>query len=163
MTAGATRIDHVAIAVRDLDAAIALYRDVLGLPFGGTEVVEDQAVTTAFFGEEPGRIELLCPTRPDSPVGRFLDKRGEGLHHVAVRVTDIEAALESLKAAGTPLVDEKPRTGAHGTRVAFLHPKGMNGVLLELVQLPEEDDGASSAGEASSAAEATSAGESPAR
>lgn len=146
MTAGATRIDHVAIAVRDLDASIALYRDVLGLPFGGTEVVEDQAVTTAFLGEEPGRIELLCPTRPDSPVGRFLDKRGEGLHHIAVRVKDIDAALESLKAAGTPLVDETPRIGAHGTRVAFLHPKGMNGVLLELVQLPDHDETASSAG-----------------
>lgn len=146
MTAGATRIDHVAIAVRDLDASIALYRDVLGLPFGGTEVVEDQAVTTAFLGEEPGRIELLCPTRPDSPVGRFLDKRGEGLHHIAVRVKDIDAALESLKAAGTPLVDETPRIGAHGTRVAFLHPKGMNGVLLELVQLPDDDETASSAG-----------------
>lgn len=146
MTAGATRLDHVAIAVRDLDAALTLYRDVLGLPIGGIEVVEDQAVTTAFVGEEPGRIELLCPTRPDSPVGRFLEKRGEGLHHVAVRVKDIDAALESLKASGTQLIDETPRIGAHGTRVAFLHPKGMRGVLLELVQLPHGDETGTSVG-----------------
>lgn len=140
MTAEAHRLDHVAIAVRDLDAALTLYRDILGLPFGGTEVVEDQQVTTAFFGEEPGRIELLCPTSDDSPVGRFLAKRGEGLHHIAVRVKDIEASLKSLKAAGVPLVDETPRPGAHGTKVAFLHPRGMRGVLLELVEVPADDE-----------------------
>lgn len=138
MGAGAFRLDHVAIAVSDLDQALALYRDAFGLPVGGIETVEDQAVRTAFVGEEPGRIELLCPTRPDSAVGRFLEKRGEGLHHVAVRVHDIERAVAELKARGVPLIDAEPRRGAHGTRVAFVHPKGGRGVLLELVELPQE-------------------------
>lgn len=135
MTGGAYRLDHVAIAVSDLQKALSLYRDVLGMPVGGVERVEDQAVDVAFVGEEPGRIELICPFR-ESSVSKFIAKRGEGLHHVAVRVHDVAAALAALKAQGIALIDEAPRKGAHGTTVAFVHPKGANGVLLELVQLP---------------------------
>jgi methylmalonyl-CoA/ethylmalonyl-CoA epimerase len=138
---GAFRLDHVAIAVKDLDGALALYRDVLGLPVGGVERVAGQQVDVAFVGEEPGRIELICPTTPDSGVGRFLDKRGEGLHHVAVRVRDLDGTLASLKAQGVALIDEAARPGAHGTRVAFVHPRGARGVLLELVELPEGGGG----------------------
>ena len=136
MAAGAYRLDHVAIAVKDLEGALALYRDVLGMPIGGVERVEDQSVDVAFVGEEPGRIELISPFR-DGGVSKFIEKRGEGLHHVAVRVRDVAAALEELKARGVTLIDEKPRAGAHGTTVAFVHPKSARGVLLELVQLPE--------------------------
>ena len=135
----AFRVDHVAIAVRDLEGALGFYRDVLGLPVGGVERVEDQAVDVAFVGEEPGRIELISPFKPDTGVARFLDKKGEGLHHVAVRVHDIDAALEQLKAKGVVLIDAEPRTGAHGTRVAFVHPKAARGVLLELVQVATEE------------------------
>lgn len=136
MSAGAYRLDHVAIAVKDLEGALSLYRDVLGMPIGGVERVEDQSVDVAFVGDEPGRIELISPFR-DGGVSKFLEKRGEGLHHVAVRVRNVAAALEELKAKGVALIDEKPRAGAHGTTVAFVHPKGARGVLLELVQLPE--------------------------
>lgn len=138
MSAKATRLDHVAIAVKDLDQALGFYRDVLGMPVGGVETVEDQGVTVAFVGEEPGRVELLCPTGPETPVGRFLEKRGEGLHHVAVRVPDVDAAVATLRERGVPLIDQTPRVGAHGTRVAFVHPKGAGGVLLELVELPRK-------------------------
>jgi methylmalonyl-CoA epimerase len=133
----AFRLDHVAIAVKSLEEAASFYGDVLGLPSHGRERVEDQSVDVAFFGEEPGRIELISPFR-DGAIARFLDKRGEGLHHVAVRVADLEAALAGLKARGVPLIDEVPRAGAHGTRVAFVHPKGARGVLLELVELPKD-------------------------
>jgi methylmalonyl-CoA/ethylmalonyl-CoA epimerase len=131
----AFRLDHVAIAVRDLDAALGFYRDVLGMPVGGVERVAEQEVDVAFVGEEPGRIELIAPIKPDTGVARFIDKRGEGLHHIAVRVGNIAAAVEALKAKGVPLIDTEPRAGAHGTRVAFVHPKGAGGVLLELVEL----------------------------
>jgi methylmalonyl-CoA epimerase len=137
MSGGAYRLDHVAVAVSDLDRALALYRDVLGLPVGGVERVEDQSVDVAFVGEEPGRIELISPFR-ECGVSKFLAKRGEGLHHVAVRVRDVASALSELKARGVPLIDEAPRPGAHGTTVAFVHPKGANGVLLELVQTADE-------------------------
>jgi methylmalonyl-CoA/ethylmalonyl-CoA epimerase len=140
MSAGAYRLDHVAIAVRDLEGALALYRDVLGMPVSGVERVEDQAVDVAFVGEEPGRIELICPFR-ESSITKFLEKKGEGLHHVAARVKDVAAALEALKANGVALVDQEPRDGAHGTKVAFVHPKGARGVLLELVQVAGEQDG----------------------
>ena len=137
MTASAFRLDHVAIAVKDLDAALALYRDVLGMPVGRVERVEDQQVDVAFVGEEPGRIELVCPYTADTGIAKFLAKRGEGLHHVAVRVKDLDASLADLAAKGVPLIDTKARPGAHGTRVAFVHPKGAMGVLLELVEVPD--------------------------
>lgn len=139
MSAGAFRLDHVAIAVQDLDAAVALYRDVLGMPVGGIERVDDQKVDVAFVGEEPGRIELVCPSQPDSPIAKFLEKKGEGLHHIAIRVDDVAAAVEELKAKGVQLIDQAPRPGAHGTKVAFVHPKGARGVLLELVEVGHDE------------------------
>lgn len=137
MPASAFRLDHVAIAVKDLDGAVALYRDTLGLPVTGIERVEDQQVDVAFVGEEPGRIELVCPYSPDTGIARFLEKKGEGLHHVAVRVDDLDASLAALEAKGVLLIDKVARAGAHGTRVAFVHPKGARGVLLELVEVPK--------------------------
>ncbi len=134
MDAQASRVDHVAIAVRDLDSALAFYRDVLGLPVGRVERVETERVQVAFAGEEPGRVELVAPTDEGSPVARFLARRGEGLHHLAVRVPSVADALLALKARGAALLDEVPRPGAHGTRVAFVHPKTAHGVLLELVE-----------------------------
>lgn len=136
---GAHRLDHVAVAVADLEGALAVYRDVLGLPVSRVEHVADQKVDVAFVGEEPGRIELVCPSTPESTVAKFIERRGEGLHHVAVRVRDIDATLAVLKAKGVPLIDQAARPGAHGTRVAFVHPKGARGVLLELVELGEAD------------------------
>lgn len=137
-TSSAFRIDHVAIAVKDLHSALDFYRDVLGMPVGGIERVEDQVVDVAFVGEEPGRIELISPFRPDTGVAKFLEKRGEGLHHLAVRVKNIDESLQALQAKGVALIDTVARKGAHGTRVAFVHPKGARGVLLELVELPGE-------------------------
>ena len=130
-------LDHVAIAVKDLDAAIALYRDALGLELAEIEEVADQQVRVAIFGHGSGRIELICPTVKDSGVARFLEKRGEGLHHICVEVDDIEAAMASLRAQGAPLIDETPKPGAGGAKVAFVHPKGTHGVLTELRQGPE--------------------------
>ena len=130
-------LDHVAIVVTDLDAAIQTYRDVLGLELAEIEEVPEQQVKTAIFGHGMGRIELICPTVKTSSVARFLEKRGEGLHHICVEVENIEAALEALKAEGAPLIDASPQPGAGGARVAFVHPKGVHGVLLELRQGPK--------------------------
>lgn len=127
-------LDHVAIAVKDLDAAVKFYVEVLGFPPPELEVVEEQKVKTAIFGHGMGRIELICPTDPGSSVAKYLDKRGEGLHHVCVEVSDIEQALESLKAQGAQLIDETPKLGAGGAKIAFVHPKGAHGVLTELRQ-----------------------------
>jgi methylmalonyl-CoA/ethylmalonyl-CoA epimerase len=129
-------LDHVAIVVRDLDAAIRLYRDTLGLELTAVEEVPEQSVTTAIFGKGMGRVELICPTTKDSGVARFLEKRGEGLHHICLEVEDLEAAMAALRKAGAPLIDETPKPGAGGARVAFVHPKGTNGVLTELRQGP---------------------------
>ena len=131
-------LDHVAIVVRDLDAAIRLYRDTLGLELTQVEEVPEQQVTTAIFGRGMGRVELICPTTADSGVARFLEKRGEGLHHICLEVEDLEAALGALRAAGAPLVDEVPRPGAGGARVAFVHPRGARGVLTELREGPKD-------------------------
>jgi methylmalonyl-CoA/ethylmalonyl-CoA epimerase len=127
-------LDHVAIAVKDLDAAVKFYVEVLGFPPPELEVVEEQKVKTAIFGHGMGRIELICPTDPNSSVAKFLDKRGEGLHHVCVEVSDIAQALASLKARGAQLIDETPKIGAGGAKIAFVHPKGAHGVLTELRQ-----------------------------
>lgn len=129
-------LDHVAIAVKDLDAAIAVYRDVLGLTLHETEEVADQQVMTAIFGEGTGRIELISPTTQDSGVARFLEKRGEGLHHICLQVPDIRAALKKLEEGGHQLIDREPRIGAGGKLIAFLHPKAGRGVLIELSQNP---------------------------
>jgi len=130
-------LDHVAIAVKDLPRAIAVYRDALGLDLAEEEEVAEQQVRTAIFGRGMGRIELICPTTEDSGVARFLHKRGEGLHHVCIEVEDIDASLAQLKAQGAPLIDDSPKRGAGGARVAFIHPRGTGGVLIELRQGPK--------------------------
>jgi methylmalonyl-CoA/ethylmalonyl-CoA epimerase len=129
-------LDHVAILVSDLDAAIRLYRDVYGLELAEVEEVPSEKVRVAIFGHGAGRIELVSPSGPDSPMAKTIEKRGEGLHHVCLEVPDIEKAMAALKSQGAPLLDEKPRPGAGGARVAFVHPKGSRGVLVELRQGP---------------------------
>ncbi len=127
-------ISHVGIAVKSLDASIPFYRDVLGMEFEGTEVVAEQKVKVAFLVVGESRIELLEPTSDDSPVAKFLEKNGEGTHHIAYQVDDLAAALADLKAKGVRLIDETPRRGAHGSLIAFIHPKASGGVLTELCQ-----------------------------
>jgi len=129
-----TDIDHVGIAVADLEAAIGEYESAFGIPPVHRERVEDQGVDEALFAVGSSYIQLLGATGADTPVGRFLERRGEGVHHVGYRVADLSAALDALRAAGVPLVDERPRPGSRGTLVAFVHPKGFRGVLVELVQ-----------------------------
>jgi methylmalonyl-CoA/ethylmalonyl-CoA epimerase len=137
MTVKAKGLDHVAIVVKDLEAAIRLYRDTLGLELAHVEEVPEQQVTTAIFGHGMGRVELICPTTKDSGVARYLEKRGEGLHHICIEVEDIEAAMAALRAVGAPLIDQAPKPGAGGARVAFVHPKGTHGVLTELREGPK--------------------------
>jgi methylmalonyl-CoA/ethylmalonyl-CoA epimerase len=129
------RIAHVGIAVKDLEAAIALYRDQLGFPFAGTEEVPEQKVKVAMFPVGESRVELLAATSPDSPIARHIEKKGEGIQHLAFAVDNLEQALATLKAKGVPLLDEKPRVGAGGHLIAFVHPKGTGGVLVELTQI----------------------------
>jgi methylmalonyl-CoA/ethylmalonyl-CoA epimerase len=128
------KLDHIGIATHQLDQALALWRDALGLQVEFTEEVTEQGVRIAMLPVGETHIELLEPLSETSPVGKFLAKRGPGIHHVAIRVTDIWASLASLKEKGTRLIDETPRTGAGGCLVAFVHPSSANGVLLELVQ-----------------------------
>ena len=127
-------IDHVGVAVEDIDAALALYRDALAMPLVHRETVTDQGVDAALLDVGDGHVELLQPLGPETAVGKFLARRGPGLHHVAYRVADIEAALSALAGAGLRLIDERPRTGIRGSRVAFLHPASTGGVLTEIVQ-----------------------------
>jgi len=129
-----TDVDHVGIAVNDLSAAVEEYRAAFGVEPAHRERVEDQGVEEVLFPVGTSYIQLLGALGPDTPVGRFLDRRGEGIHHVGYRVEDVRQALTSLRAAGVPLIDESPRPGSRGTTVAFVHPKGMRGVLVELVQ-----------------------------
>jgi methylmalonyl-CoA/ethylmalonyl-CoA epimerase len=131
------RIDHVGVAVEDLDAAVALYQETLGMPLEHRETVEEQGVDAALVGVGDGHIELLAPLGPDTPVGKYLDKRGPGVHHVAYAVPDIDGALEALRAAGLRLIDETARTGIRNSRVAFVHPGAVGGVLTEIVQPAE--------------------------
>jgi methylmalonyl-CoA/ethylmalonyl-CoA epimerase len=131
------RIYHLGYAVEDIEAASRFYRENFGVEPGEPEVVEDQGIVAVMFRVGESMVELVQPTRPDSPVGRFLDRRGEGVHHVAYEVDDLEAILEELKSNGIELVDEEPRVGAGGTRVAFVHPRSAFGVLTELVELPD--------------------------
>ncbi len=130
------RIYHLGYAVEDIEAASRFYSENFGVEPTEPEVVEEQGIVATMFRVGESMIELVQPTRPDSPVGRFLERRGEGVHHVAYEVGDIEAALRELKRSGVELVDEEPRAGAGGTRVAFVHPKSAFGVLTELVELP---------------------------
>lgn len=127
-------LDHVAIAVPSIASSLPLYETLLGVAGSPPERVESQGVIAVFVGSGPGRIELLEPTRPDSPVGRFLAQRGPGLHHLAYRVDDVAAALADCIARGMEAIDKVPRPGAHGRRIAFLHPRTAAGVLIELVE-----------------------------
>lgn len=135
------RIYHLGYAVEDLAVAARFYRDNFDVEPGEPEVIEDQGTKATMFRVGDSMIEFVQPIRPDSPVGKFIAKRGEGFHHVAFEVEDIEAALKRLKANGVELIDEEPRPGAGGSRVAFIHPKGAFGVLTELVELPDGKDG----------------------
>ena len=132
-----TGIDHIGIAVKQLDEVMSLYRDVLGLRLEGIHVVKEQKVRMALFstGGET-RIELLEPTDSESPVAKFIENRGEGVHHIALKVKNIEAVLEELKGKSLRLVDEKPRIGADGAKIAFIHPKSTRNVLYELCENP---------------------------
>jgi methylmalonyl-CoA/ethylmalonyl-CoA epimerase len=129
-----TEIDHVAIAVRDLDAAAEYYRTTFGAVVAHREVIESDGVEEALIKVADSYIQLICPTRPGSPVAKFLEARGEGLHHVGYRVDDCAAALDAVRKAGGRLIDASPRPGSRGTTVAFVHPKGALGTLIELVQ-----------------------------
>ncbi len=131
-----TVVDHLDVAVPNIDEALKFWQDTLGIKCHGVETVEDQKVKTAFLPVKDTEFELLEPTAPDSPVAKFMEKNGGrgGLHHVAVRVDNLEAALAELKEKGVKLIDEKPRRGAGGAMIAFLHPKATGGILLELCE-----------------------------
>jgi methylmalonyl-CoA/ethylmalonyl-CoA epimerase len=130
------KIEHVALAVADLDAAVEHYETVWGLKVSHRERVEDQGVEEAMLPLGESFLQLLGPTSPDTTVGKFVARRGEGLHHIAYEVDDLEGALAELKAKGVPLIDEVPRRGGRGHMVAFVHPKGNHGLLVELIQRP---------------------------
>lgn len=128
------KVDHIGIAVNNLEESIKFYEEVLGLKLHGTEVVEEQKVKVAFLPVGDTEVELLEATAPDSPIAKFIEAKGQGVQHIAFKVEDIEAALEEMRAKGIRLIDEKPRYGAGGARIAFLHPKSTNGVLIELCE-----------------------------
>jgi methylmalonyl-CoA/ethylmalonyl-CoA epimerase len=131
-------VDHVGVAVEDLDAAIELYSERLGMPLQHRETVSEQGVEAALLGVGDSHVELLRPLGEDTPIGRFLAKRGPGLHHTAYRCADVAQVLEQCRARGLRLIDEQPRRGIRDSRVAFLHPASTGGVLTELVQPAEE-------------------------
>jgi methylmalonyl-CoA epimerase len=131
-------IDHVGVAVENIDAALALYRDSLGMPLVHRETVNDQGVEAALLDVGDSHVELLQPLGPDTAVGKFLARRGPGLHHVAYRVQDVEQTLAALAQAGMRLIDERARTGIRGSRVAFVHPASTDGVLTEIVEPARE-------------------------
>ena len=134
------KIYHLGYAVEDIFAAARFYEEHFGVTSSEPEEVEEQGIISTMFDVGESKIELVQPTRPDSPVGRFLAKRGEGFHHVAFQVEDLQEALKELKENGVGLIDDEPRIGASGTRMAFVHPKDAHGVLTELVELPKEKD-----------------------
>jgi methylmalonyl-CoA/ethylmalonyl-CoA epimerase len=131
------RIDHIGVATDDLDGAIALYEDTLGMPVAHRETVESQGVEAVLLDVGDGHVELLRPLGPETPIGKYLDKRGPGLHHVAYAVDDIEGVLGRLKEAGIELIDSEPRVGIRDSRVAFVHPRSTGGVLTEIVEPSE--------------------------
>jgi methylmalonyl-CoA/ethylmalonyl-CoA epimerase len=128
------RIDHVGVAVEEIDATLALYRDLFELDVAHREIVREQGVEAVLLDVGENHVELLAPLGPDTPVGKFIAKRGPGLHHIAYQVTDIDSTLAALRQAGLRLIDKQPRVGIGATRVAFLHPKAAGGVLVEIVQ-----------------------------
>lgn len=129
-----THIEHIGIAVKDLDESVKYYEDILGLKCYAVEEVKDQKVKTAFFMLGQTKIELLESTDPEGPIGKYIEKKGEGIHHLAFAVEGIENALEELKTKGVQLVDQQPRKGAEGLDIAFLHPKSTRGILTELCE-----------------------------
>jgi methylmalonyl-CoA epimerase len=129
-----SRIDHIGVAVEDIDASLALYEQAYAMKLVHREVVEEQGVEAVLLDVGENHVELLKPLGPDTPVGKFLAKKGPGMHHIAYQVTDIEAALEQLRSAGLRLIDETPRTGIRNSRVAFVHPASAGSVLTEIVQ-----------------------------
>jgi methylmalonyl-CoA/ethylmalonyl-CoA epimerase len=131
------RIDHIGVATDDLDGAVALYEGTLGMPVAHRETVESQGVEAVLLDVGDGHVELLRPLRPDTPIGKYLERKGPGLHHVAYAVDDIEGVLGSLKEAGVELIDSEPRTGIRDSRVAFVHPRSTGGVLTEIVEPAE--------------------------
>lgn len=134
---GAPIIDHVGIAVNSLQEAVPQWSAILGRPPSGEETVPSEGIRATFFGEGSGRIELLAPLTPESPIARFLDRHGPGIHHVCVRVHDLEMALAEAEAAGAEAIPPRVRVGAGGARIAFLHPRSLKGVLLEMREDPE--------------------------
>jgi methylmalonyl-CoA/ethylmalonyl-CoA epimerase len=132
------RIDHVGVAVEDIDAALPLYRDALGLTLAHRETVDEQGVDAALLDVGDGHVELIAPLGPETAVGKYLANRGPGLHHVAYKVADIDQALDALREAGLRLIDERARTGIRNSRVAFVHPSATGGVLTEIVQPADE-------------------------
>ena len=138
-------IDHIGVAVEDLDAAIAVHRDTYGMPLVHRETIAEQGVEAVLLDVGENHVELLAPLGDETPVGRFLAKRGPGLHHIAFQVTDIDGALASLRESGVRLIDEAPRTGIRSSRVAFLHPAASGGVLTEIVEPAEASEAVTSA------------------
>ncbi|HEY4996879.1 MAG TPA: methylmalonyl-CoA epimerase [Solirubrobacteraceae bacterium] len=134
-----SRIDHIGVAVEEIEPALELYRDRFELTVAHREIVSDQGVEAVLLDVGENHVELLAPLGADTPVGRFLAKQGPGLHHVAYQVSDIEATLQKLKQAGLALIDEQPRTGIRGSRVAFMHPRATAGVLTEIVEPASEE------------------------
>lgn len=128
------KIDHIGIAVKDLEKALCFYRDQVGLELAGIEEIEEQKVKVAFLPVGESKLELLETTDPTGPVGTFIEKKGEGFHHISFLVDDLETRLEQLKARGVELIDQKPRRGAGGAKIAFLHPRSTGGILIELCQ-----------------------------
>jgi len=133
------KIHHIGIAVSSLDERTPFYRDMLGLEMKGTEEIQEQKVRTAMFETGGVNVELLEPTSDESPIARFIEKRGEGIHHIAYQTGDIVQSIASLKDRGIRMIDEVPRGGVHGTSIAFLHPKATGGVLTELTELPQQE------------------------
>jgi methylmalonyl-CoA epimerase len=129
-----SRIDHIGVAVEEIEPALELYRDSFRLQLAHREVVEDQGVEAVLLDVGENHVELLAPLGPETPVGKFLARQGPGLHHVAYQVPDIDATLAALRKAGLALIDERPRTGIRGSRVAFMHPRATGGVLTEIVE-----------------------------
>jgi methylmalonyl-CoA epimerase len=132
------KINHIAIAVNNLEEAAKFYQNVLGLSLSGVEVVTAQKTKVGFFKIGESNIELVQPSEPDSPLAKFLENKGQGIHHICFEVDDIEAEIKALLAKGATMVDQKPRPGAHNSKVAFIHPKSSNGVLIELCEFPKK-------------------------
>jgi len=128
------KIDHIGIAVKNLEETMNIYRDILGLEFIGTETIEEQKIIHATFLISGVKIELVQSTHPDGPIGKFIEKKGEGIHHIALKVENIDESIKELSSKGVNLIDKKARIGADGAKIAFIHPKDIKGVLIELVE-----------------------------